>query len=307
MSMKGDSPAERFTAPLYKDLTLEDRDVFVQALCADPPQVSELTFTNLFMWRCRHNPVWREVGGLLLIIMRPEEGAPFGLPPVGKGDKKAALNTLIRDLVELSGEARVQRSDRAFVDAHVDPAVFEVTEDRDNSDYVYSTRELIDLPGNRFHKKKNHLNKFMRAARFTYQPLDADFAARFLELQETWCEIRDCLNNPGLFEENIAVYEALKNYAALGFSGGAILMDGKVEAFALGEKLNPDTAVIHIEKANPDIPGLYAAINNLFCKEAWSGVPFINREQDLGLAGLRQAKLSYNPVRLVEKFTLKAR
>ena len=81
-------------------------------------------------------------------------------------------------------------------------------------------------------------------------------------------------------------------------------MDGKVEAFSFGEMLNPDTAVIHIEKANPRINGLYAVINQNFCAEAWAGVKFVNREQDLGLDGLRQAKESYHPHHMVEKFTI---
>jgi uncharacterized protein len=307
MAVKGDPSAARSRVAAYKEIALEDKGVFVSAFLRDPPQISELTFTNLFIWRGRYHPLWRTAEDLLLIIMRPEGLSPFGLPPVGAGDKNKGAAILAQDLVELCGKAEIQRADLAFVDAYADLATFHVIEDRDNCDYVYATRELIELPGNRFHKKKNHLNKFLRSTNFVYQHLDEAFAEQFLELQETWCEVKDCMKNPGLFEENIAVYEALKNYGSLGFSGGAILIDGKVEAFALGEKLNPDTAVIHIEKANPDIPGLYAAINNLFCKEAWATVPFVNREQDLGLAGLRQAKLSYNPVRLVEKFTLKAR
>ena len=126
----------------------------------------------------------------------------------------------------------------------------------------------------------------------------------FLGLQEDWCELRDCVEDPDLLHEDRAIYEAISHFKELGFRGGAISIDSKVEAFALGEPLNPDTAVIHIEKANPDIPGLYAAINQLFCAEEWSGVKYINREQDLGLENLRKAKESYYPDHMVEKYTL---
>ena len=129
-------------------------------------------------------------------------------------------------------------------------------------------------------------------------------AESFLGLQEDWCELRDCVENPDLLHEDRAIYEAISHYKELGFRGGAISIDSKVEAFALGELLNPDTAVIHIEKANPDIPGLYAAINQLFCAKEWSGVKYINREQDLGLENLRKAKESYYPDHMVEKYTL---
>ena len=130
------------------------------------------------------------------------------------------------------------------------------------------------------------------------------FKHSFLDLQEDWCELRDCESSQDLLDEDRAIYEALTNYQVLGFRGGAILIDSNVEAFALGEKLNENTAVIHIEKANPEIPGLYAAINQRFCAQEWAEVRYVNREQDLGIEGLRKAKLSYHPDHLVEKYTV---
>ena len=93
-------------------------------------------------------------------------------------------------------------------------------------------------------------------------------------------------------------------FGELDYRGGAIVINGKVEAFALGEPLNEDTVVIHIEKANPDIPGLYAAINQLFCRHVWSHMKYVNREQDLGVEGLRKAKESYYPHHMVRKYTI---
>jgi hypothetical protein len=109
---------------------------------------------------------------------------------------------------------------------------------------------------------------------------------------------------PDLLAEDFAVHEALIHFEALGYQGGAILVNSVVEAFAMGEMLNQDTAVIHIEKANPDIPGLYAAINQLFSLNAWSRATYINREQDMGVEGLRKAKESYYPHHMVNKYTL---
>lgn len=98
--------------------------------------------------------------------------------------------------------------------------------------------------------------------------------------------------------------EALTHFEELEYRGGAIEIDSRIEAFSLGEPLNTDTAVIHIEKANPEIPGLYAAMNQLFCQNAWSDMAYINREQDLGIEGLRKAKESYNPHHIAKKFTI---
>jgi hypothetical protein len=288
----------------YKPIELGDRAIFEDFFSLDPPRISELTFTNLFMWRYRYRHVWRVWQDCLLVIFRPEGEPTFGLQPVGHGNKRKALAEICRDLQKVSSEVRVCRVDKDFVQEHVDDQRYEIIEDRDNSDYVYLADNLIKLPGNRYHRKKNHLNRFLKNYRFRYRVLNAELIQLFLSLQEAWCELRECDQNPGLFQENIAIHEALTHHQELGFKGGAIIIDSKVEAFALGEKLNSDTAVIHIEKANPDIPGVYAAINQAFCAEEWSQIKYINREQDLGMEGLRQAKLSYNPNHMVEKFTV---
>jgi uncharacterized protein len=288
--------------PDFEPIRLEHKSVFDTFFAQDPPQASELTFTNLFMWRLRYRPVWKAWNDCLLIIMQPEGEAPFGLPPTGTGDKSQALSHLWDEVAALSSEPRICRVGESFVARHVDTERFLVREDQDNSDYVYLARDLIDLPGNKFHRKKNHLNKFVKTYPFAYRSLDLDLVDCFLRMQEDWCELRDCGDSPELIAEDRAVYEALVHFEELSFTGGAILINNKVEAFSLGELLNPDTAVIHIEKANPDIPGLYAAINQRFCMDAWSEAKFINREQDLGVEGLRKAKQSYQPHHMVRKF-----
>jgi len=289
----------------FKELELQDRGVFNEFLSQDPPRTSELTFTNLFMWRLRYKPVWSTWDDCLLICIQGDDGKRFGLPPVGPGNKDRALSLLLSELKRQSPEQpRVCRAGKDFVDSYVDDSVHQITEDRDNSDYVYLAENLIKLPGNKFHRKKNHLNRFLKHYDFAYRDLDQIAPEAFLELQEDWCELRSCVENSSLFHEDRAIYEALTNYRILAFKGGAILIDSKVEAFALGEMLNHDTVVIHVEKANPDIPGLYTAINQQFCQSTWSHAKYVNREQDLGVEGLRKAKLSYYPDHLVEKFTI---
>jgi hypothetical protein len=129
----------------------------------------------------------------------------------------------------------------------------------------------------------------------------------FLDMQQEWCQLKDCKANPDLLREDYAVYQALTHFQELDYQGGAIIINGRVEAFALGEPLNENTAVIHIEKANQQVSGIYAAINQLFCLHAWSQMEYINREQDLGVEGLRKAKTSYHPHHLVNKYTLVAK
>ena len=123
-----------------------------------------------------------------------------------------------------------------------------------------------------------------------------------MEVAEKWCKIRRCEDDMNLLSESEAVRESLVHFPVLKIDGGVILIDGKVEAFTLGELLNDQTAVVHIEKANPENPGLYAMINQQFCENRWRDLLYINREQDLGEPGLRKAKLSYYPDHFVESF-----
>jgi hypothetical protein len=291
-------------ADAYIPIEIGHRELFQGFLELDHPQTSELTFTNLYMWRHHYRPLWSQQAGCLLVILRPADAAVFGLPPIGPGDKGAALVRLVRELAKLTPEPTVRRVGEDFVTRHVDRDRFKVVPDRDNSDYVYLAADLIGLSGRKYHRKKNHLNRFLKNYRFEYRTMDADLVEDVLEMQERWCQLRECVLEPGLLSEDYAVREALTHFQELQFQGGAIEIGGKIEAFCLGEALNPDTAVIHVEKADPEIPDLYVAINQLFCRYAWSDMTYINREQDLGIEGLRRAKESYGPHHMVNKYTL---
>lgn len=296
----------------FDPLTLADRALVTGFLRADPPETSELTFTNLYMWRQYYRPWLKTEAGCLLIIANIEGREPFGLPPICQGDQTPgdrgrALAALMGHLGRLTAGPMVCRTGAGFVEQVVDRDRYEAVLDRDQSDYVYLTAELISLSGNRFHRKKNHLNRFLKTYAHEYRPLDRELVGRVLAMQQDWCRLRDCASDQSLAGEDQAIYEALSKFGELDYTGGAIILGGKVEAFSLGEMLNPGTAVIHIEKANPDINGLYAAMNQMFAARAWAHCRFINREQDLGLEGLRAAKESYNPHHLVDKFVITPR
>lgn len=288
----------------YKHLEVSDKDVFTRHLQAGPPAISELTFSNLFMWRHHYQPHWREEDGCLLVAACLEGTEPFGLPPAGAGDLVRAAETLCRDMAKAGYLHDLQRVGEDLALELEATGRFGISLDRANSDYVYLASELAELPGRRFHRKKNHFNKFVKNYSFEYQPLGAEMIRQVLDMQENWCQLRDCDQDPGLASEDRAIWEALTNYRHLDYTGGVILIEGKVEAFSLGEPLSPDTAVIHIEKGNPDFDGIYAAINKLFVEGAWSEMTYINREQDLGLSGLRKAKESYQPHHLVNKYVV---
>ncbi len=284
----------------FAPLAMEDRIAVGEALKLEQPRTSELTFSNLFMWREHYRPQLGEVAGCLAVVCHIPGEEPFALPPFGPGDHAAAVEGLCRALHAAGAAPRVARASAGLVQA-LDQRRYAITPTPEQSDYVYLARELCELPGRRFHKKKNHLNRFQKNYQYEFRWLDENLVEAVLDMQNAWCELRDCRNHPGLASEDQAIWTALTNFDRLGYQGAAIMIDGCVEAFTLGEPLNDTTAVVHIEKANPDIDGLYAAINQLFCQGAWSQMEYVNREQDLGVPGLRRAKQSYQPHHMVDK------
>ena len=288
----------------FKPVDIRDKEIFTRYFKSDPPEISELTFTNLFMWQSLYHPVWTERDNVLLIVLRPEGSSPFGLQPVGPGNRSDALSILLDYLDEQTQKPVIRRAGEKFISETVNKSRYICIRDRANDDYVYSTADLIKLSGRKYHRKKNHLNQFIKSFRYEYRKLDMELVECFMDMQEEWCRMKECVEIPNLLSEDYAVRRALTHFEELDYEGGAIMIEGKIEAFSLGERLNRDTAVIHIEKANPDIPGLYAAINQMFLSNAWAKIEYINREQDLGIEGLRAAKESYLPHHMINKYII---
>lgn len=291
----------------FRPIHLADKPIFDSYLRVDPPKASEYTFTNFFMWRRKYNTRWAISDDCILMIVQVSGGKLMGLQPFGSGDKRKAFMTLCGVFESEGLRPVVGRVTDDFLEDCVDFSLFDLVEDPDNADYVYQAEKLINLSGNKYHRKKNHLNRFIKNFDFEYQGFSLGLIDNVLSLQETWCEFKDCYEDDNLFHEDTAVCDALQNFEVLGFRGGAILIDGQVQAFSFGEMLNPETAVIHIEKANPEIDGLYTAINQRFCASTWAHVRFVNREQDMGLEGLRKAKQSYYPHHMVNKWIVQVR
>jgi hypothetical protein len=292
--------------PDLRPLRLEDGELIRDYLWKYQPETSELTFTNLHIWQPVYRWHWATSGEWLFLLQDKRGDEPAWLPPVGPAPRLEPALTALDWLRTERGvrRPRLERADSRFVAEVAASPGFVVTPERDHFDYVYQTSDLISLSGSRYHAKRNHVYKFLEdhGAGFAFLPIGPDNLGLCAEFQDRWCSTRRCAEDLNLSGEWTAVRRGLADYDALGVKGAAILIDGKVEAFTFGELLNRSTAVVHIEKANPEIPGLYAVINRLFCEKYWSAVPLINREQDLGEEGLRKAKLSYHPQKLVEKY-----
>ena len=291
--------------PHFREINPEDRSRFQDYFTCSPPQISEYTFTNLFIWHYYYHLSWCFWDGCICILTQSKDSQPFFLPPICKDNFRERTSEFLKHLKKQGITPLMHRVPEDLVNQHIKShSHFEITLDRDNCDYLHLTQDLIKLEGNKFHGKRNHINKFKKSHSYIYKSLTPDLVPDCLEMESEWCNLKHCEMFSSLIGEERAIYEALKNIEKLDFKGGVILIDGKVEAFALGEQLNSQTAVIHIEKANPTFDGLYQLINQEFCAHEWKTFSYINREQDLGEEGLRKAKLSYHPHHLVNKYTV---
>ena len=290
--------------PQLKDLTLEDKPLCDQLFNQFPPQISEFTFTNLFIWRQAYQIKISHLQNFLCLLSE-QEGSSFFFPPIGEGDVIECYQSLLQYLRGKGISPKIVRVPEAVV-AEIDwkTSGMKAELDRNQSDYVYLVQDLTELKGRKYHRKRNHIKQFQEKYSYQYIPLTPEWIPQCLQLETEWCDLRQCEASPGLLNESLAIKEAFTHYEELGVKGGAILINAKVEAFTLGDPLNPETVVIHIEKANPAYEGLYPTINQAFLEYQWSGYTYINREQDLGEEGLRKAKESYFPHHLVNKYTV---
>jgi hypothetical protein len=293
--------------PEFKPIRLEDRDIIHEILWRYQPDTSEWTFTNLFIWRSHYGFQWSVYRDWLLVISVNEDDSAYALQPIGPSPRLDTVRTLLRWLKDERGEAepRIERADNRLVSELEGATDLSIEPTRDQFDYIYQTEDLIKLAGGKYHSKRNHINRFRKSRSFSYAPLTQEHVKECLDLTETWCEWRRCEEDMNLLDEWEAVRQALANLNALKLQGGVIILNGSVEAYALGELLNDETALVHIEKANPEIRELYAIINQQFCEKSWQEVSYLNREQDLGEPGLRKAKESYYPHHLEKKFIVR--
>jgi hypothetical protein len=290
--------------PQFKDLSLEEKPLLDTLFNLFPPVISEFTFTNLFIWRHAYQLRISRLKNIVCLLSDQGKNS-FFFPPIGEGDMVECFRMSLQYLEGRGALPKIARTPEAVVagmDWKAEGLVAEF--DQAQSDYVYLTEDLIKLEGRKYHRKRNHIKQFKEKYSFQYVPLTSEWISECLRLETEWCDLRHCEAIPGLLNESIAIKEAFTHFENLGLKGGAILIRGKVEAFTLGEPLNRDTVVIHIEKANPAFEGLYPTINQAFLENEWSGYTYVNREQDLGEEGLRKAKESYFPHHMVKKYTL---
>ncbi len=281
--------------PASRAIVKGDKSAFDSILKGMQPRESEYTFTNLFLWgHARGYSVSMLDGHILVSTANGDFLQPIGPDPTG----------VMRRLMDREGGAAFVRVSEEVADALRGPGV-EVEESRDDFDYVYRRKDLAELGGAKYYSKRSFAEKAIEqygAGVLEGRDTDIEGCRR---LQDQWCEEHACERDTALAEEARALYVLFLNKKDLWVKCVAVVIDGRVAAFAAGEELNDDTFVIHFEKADTRYKGIYQLVNREFAKRVPEKYAYINREQDLGVPGIRKAKESYHPVFMVKKFRVR--
>lgn len=293
----------------FKKLEVEDIAQLNPYFCKRPNKTCDSVFLDSFLWREYYQVQFAISEERAIQLLMMESGKPSSAMPVCKQEDLPKYFEELKQYFneELKAPLRIYLADEEAVEYLnlKDSNEFEVTEQEDLKDYLYDGDAMRALSGRKLHKKKNHLNGFLKAyeGRYEYRVLcctDRDDVWRYLD---SWREQKGEEVEEHLDYEVAGIHEILKNCSYFTVRMAGVFIDDKLEAFTIGSYNSlEDMAVIHIEKANPMIRGLYQFINQQFLLHEFPTVKFVNREDDLGEEGLRKAKLSYNPMGYARKY-----
>ena len=286
----------------FSPIVAEDVVTYNKYRAKCPSMASESSFTTLFIWNGYYNLECCENGEFLFIRFNIKGKEPSYFFPIGDGDIRKAIDEL-----SLYSKSRNENLVFRLVSKENKEKLFELygdrfscEESRDCFDYIYSVEKMISLSGKKLHSKRNHLNYFLESYDFEYVEVkDSEM------LEKCACKAYELVGNKTKNKNSYelgAMKSYFENYFKFSQTGGAILSDGEVIAMSFGEKIDDKTALIQIELADEGFRGAYQAINKFFCEKEWKEFEYVNREEDMGIEGLKKAKMSYQPQFLLEKY-----
>ncbi|MBC2856730.1 MAG: phosphatidylglycerol lysyltransferase domain-containing protein [Cetobacterium sp.] len=284
----------------WKTLEIKDKKI-IDEYTKGKFTISDLNFTNFLIWSSSEKIEFLEKDSILLI--RGEfEGLKYYFVPMSKKgiDDKEKIEEAMIELY--NRKEKIVFIPEEYKEALENKFVFQ--ELRDTFDYIYNMESLSLLKGRNYSEKRNKINGFKKLYNYSYEKLSDNNIEEIEEFQKEWIIKNEKHKDRIIVAESIGITLLLKNYKQLGIVGGVIRIDGKIIAYALGERLNDEMAVIHIEKALIEYKGSYQMINYYFSKEEFKDMKYINREDDFGNEGLRIAKLSYLPAKLLKKYEI---
>lgn len=289
----------------FKKPEIDDRQWISECIKHVHSMNCEYTFGNMFLWRDAYKTEVAKYDDFVICRWSTDCGYNYSLP-LGEGDFKAAVSEIIANASENGCVAQiygVTESYKAVLDSDFDDK-FTYTYDSGNYDYIYNVEDLANLSGKKYHSKRNHITNFKKNnPDWSFEIIDSDNIDECIKLHTEWIYNKEDNDNETDYSlEFQAVLNGFENYDKIGFLGGLIRIGGKPVAYTFGEALSPFCFVTHFEKAPADMQGAYAVINQEFARLLHEhGFKFVNREEDLGIEGLRKAKQSYKPTIWLQK------
>lgn len=289
----------------FKDISIRDRDRINTALRKSDFMGCEYSFANNLAWcRLADSRICFYKDFYIICAFGNDDGIPVFTFPSGEGNYTELFGELKKFSENMNYPLKISGVTEKSLEMLVNlfPDSFTAEYDRDGSDYIYRRNNLDELSGRKYHQKRSHLAKFNR--------LDYDFSLICEnDFDECIYFLTDNYNNKADTEfsavaEQYAINTYFSNFRELELVGGIIRIDGRISAVTIGEPLNSDTFCVHIEKADRSYDGIYTGINNCFVRACMDGFEYVNREEDLGIEGLRKSKLSYHPAFLLNKYIL---
>lgn len=292
----------------FKEIELSDKEWVDEILAKKDYYSCEYCFGNHFIWKNTYNIKIAKSHEFYVVALENDEnekGISF-LYPAGVGNVKPVIDELLLYCEKLcipfvmhsASEDDIAELERLF------PGKFIFNDDRNFADYIYTVESLTNLSGKKLHGKRNHIARF-KDNNWSFEEINADNIGECLDMNKVWCQENNCGKDKSLIEECCAVRRSFKYFKELNLFGGLLRVDGRVVAYTIGEKMNDKVVVVHFEKAFSEVQGAYPTINREFVANMCQGFEFVNREEDMGLEGLRKAKLSYNPAILFSKYGVK--
>lgn len=262
----------------------------------------DVNLLNAYLWRNEYNIKFTVFEDTLIKAYFNDDGTVWGYcMPTGKNVKQS-LAQILTDAQQRGQKAHIvmlTNAQRAMLESTF-PSAFEYVRSPENQDYIYLTKDLVMLAGKKFHAKRNHISKFYRTYTDTrFETIDDSNEQDALQVVRDWCEENGY--NPKGYEELAVIEEALEMRRDYGLSGAVLYVDNKPVAMTLGSQISEKVYDVNFEKALREYDGVYAVINNEFAKTL-TKYEYINREEDMGIEGLRKSKLSYNPIMILDRF-----
>lgn len=288
---------------IFKNVTTEDKDIIDKYLQVEGKIMADRCFATLCIWQEIYLTKYCIVDDML-VIKYENEGYGIYSAPMGFGDYKGVVKKIIEHAGGCDAKFKIIDITPEYLDVFKECCDMEITYARWSCDYIYETESMISFAGKKLHAKRNLVNRFKTDFEGRWEYRDIDFSKDreiIFEYLERFKD-RSGVDEDAYREELLAITRAFDYSDVLEMYGGMILIDGEVSAFTIASPQNSDAMDILFEKAFFDVKGLYQIIFNEFCKNRLSSYKYINREEDLGIEGLRKSKLSYNPIFLTDKY-----